>query len=68
MMVFYKGGGGGGTEFFSFQITNTTYFKIDFAACAIGELAFVQYLKKDHNDVLHIMRMYVKAAMKKQTL
>lgn len=49
-------------------MVNPTYLEINFATCAVGELAFVQYLKKNHNDVLHIMRMYVKTTMKEQTL
>ena len=49
MIVFYTGG----VELFSFQMSSTTYPEIYFATRAVRELAFVQYLEKDHNDILH---------------
>ena len=64
MIVFYTGG----VELFSFQMSSTTYPEIYFATRAVRELAFVQYLEKDHNDILHFMRVYRKYAVKELTL
>lgn len=49
-------------------MSSTTYPEIYFATRAVRELAFVQYLEKDHNDILHFMRVYRKYAVKELTL
>jgi hypothetical protein len=64
MIVFYTEGG----EFFSFRMSSPTHPEINFATRAVGELAFVQYLEKDHNDVLHFMRVRMKATVKETNL
>ena len=64
MIVFYTRG----VQLFSFQMSSTTYPEIYLATRAVRELAFVQYLEKDHNDILHFMRVYIKSAVKELTL
>jgi len=64
MIVFYTGV----VELFSFQISSPTYPEIYFATRAVRELAFVQYLEKNHNDILHFVSVYMKATVKGLTL
>lgn len=41
--------------------SRTTYPEIDFTARTVGELAFIQYLEQDHNDILRFMSIVKKA-------